>query len=213
MPDARQAQFKHSSPLEATLILVQDFQRITWVHKEMKSLSWWPSSKLILGRGVPPTKPLGLTQSSMAPKLQSFWHKRLAFQLVGICAVGWQRRWWPLNMPLFPPPPPLAPISSVTTFSESAGIKHLYINSWRSTQNLGIDTFPDRYFGAPKQPFWILQAVSECRQRRYAGVNVFCYALLKWIIFKSVRTVEISSKAFLDLIPRHSLPTWWMIVL
>ena len=63
---------------------------LTRVHGEIKQVLWRPSSKLLLGWGVPHTKPLGLTQSSLAPTLQSFWHKHLAFQSVGIQAVEWQ---------------------------------------------------------------------------------------------------------------------------
>ena len=36
----------------------------------------------------------------------------------------------------------------------------------RTPKNLGVNTFADpvSHFGAPKQPFWILQAVRRCRR-------------------------------------------------
>ena len=149
--------------------------KMTRVHGLIKPLLWRPSSKLFICRGVPPAKSLGLTQSSMAPKLQSFWQKRLAFQLVGVCAIGWQLCWRPLKN-AFISPPPFAPVYSVTTFPGSAGIKNLCSNSWWNTQNLGVDIFPYPigYFGPPGNHFRF------CRQCCVAGGERVPPAPLCW---------------------------------
>ena len=64
--------------------------------------------------------------------------------------------------------------SSVATFSHrrSARIKKLILRKLlRMPKNLGGDAFPDPvgHFGAPGQPFWILQAVRRCRRCGVAG--------------------------------------------
>ena len=65
---------------------------------------------------------------------------------------------------------------SVATFSHrrSARIKKLIQRKLlRMPKNLGVDTFPDpvAHFGAPWQPYWILQVVRRCRWCSVAGCD------------------------------------------
>ena len=67
---------------------------------------------------------------------------------------------------------------SVATFSHrrSARIKKLIQRKLlRMPKNLGADTLPDpvALFGAPQQPFLILQAVNECPRRHLDGILLF----------------------------------------
>ena len=86
-----------------------------------------------------------------------YWHKRSAFQLVGIQAVDWHEESGLLFSLFFFSLLPL--LYSVTTFSHrrSAQVQNTYL------AKVDGGTFPDPVsnFGAPWRPFWIFEVLEE----------------------------------------------------
>ena len=94
-----------------------------------------------------------------------FWHEHVAFQrsVFGQLTAGILFIFSPVFSPRSPPPlfsPPSQPF-----IIERVLKKLIYQKLAGVPKNIGVGTFPDPFghFGAPWWPFWILQAVRQCR--------------------------------------------------